>query len=249
MKIRMKILSAIMAVTMGLFIGGCGKETALQEPEPQKTESQNTKTQNTENKNTETQETEIWIPETQVAEFRAEDLTTEQQNMLAVMDSLNMCMVENEWEYEPENPDFFWSALTYTIGNYSNLRDNETSGLITIEDGVMKVYYRLVQEYATGLFEDYSDLLEIPAGNTMVALDADNEYYDFNMGDRGLSYGKIVSWVDNGDGTSTVETQLLGAEDDSVIADYIYTLVANPYADGIEDPLFVYTIRSVEKVQ
>ena len=47
-----------------------------------------------------------------------ESLSAEQQNMLAVMDSLNMCMLENDWEYAPEDPVFLWTALFYTIGNH-----------------------------------------------------------------------------------------------------------------------------------
>ena len=47
-----------------------------------------------------------------------ESLSAEQQNMLAVMDSLNMCMLENDWEYAPEDPAFLWTALFYTIGNH-----------------------------------------------------------------------------------------------------------------------------------
>ena len=47
-----------------------------------------------------------------------ESLSAEQQNMLAVMDSLNMCMLENDWEYTPEDPAFLWTALFYTIGNH-----------------------------------------------------------------------------------------------------------------------------------
>ena len=170
--------------------------------------------------------------------------------MLAVMDSLNMCMVENDYSFDAADPQFFWSALFYTIGNYHDLRDNEGDGMITCdyESGYMKVFYRLVQEYASGIFEEYEDLPEIPEG-CPVTLDEDTEYYDFMMGDRGMSYGKIVSWTEYEDGTNLVETQLLDPSDETIIADYQYVLVENSYAEGITDPMFTYTVRSAEKVQ
>ncbi len=178
-----------------------------------------------------------------------EELSKEQQNMLAVMDSLNMCMVENQCDYTPEDPDFLWKALFYTIGNYPDLRDNEESGLITIDNstGTIIVNYKLVQEYATGITESYSDLPALPE-DAFVFQSEDSEYYHFPMGDRGLSYGKIASWTVNEDGTHTVETQLIGADDESLIAAFEYVLVDNPYADGITDPMFLYTIRSVRKL-
>lgn len=178
-----------------------------------------------------------------------ENLTREQQNMLAVMDSLNMCMVENNCEYSPEDPTFLWNALFYTIGNYPDIRDNEANGLLTkdIYAGVLVVNYKLVQEYATGITETFSDLPALPA-DSVVSQSEDTEYYDFPMGDRGLSYGKIASWTSNGDGTHTVETRLIGADDESLIAAYEYILVENPYAAGITDPMFIYTVRSVKKL-
>lgn len=184
-----------------------------------------------------------------IVEIPVEELSKEHQNMLAIMDSLNMCMVENQCDYAPEDPDFLWKALFYTIGNYPDLRDNEGNGLITIDNstGTMIVNYKLVQEYATGITESYSDLPALPEGS-YVTQSEDTEYYHFPMGDRGLSYGKIASWTENGDGTHTVETQLIGADDESLIAAFEYVLVDNPYGDGITDPMFLYTIRSVRKL-
>ena len=72
------------------------------------------------------------------------------ESALQVMDSLMLSMLENDYVYEPENPEFFWLALFYEICNYGYLR--EGSGMI--EEGIAKVYYRVVQDYATGLIED-----------------------------------------------------------------------------------------------
>ena len=188
--------------------------------------------------------------ETEDVELDVENLSEEQNNMLAVMDSLNMCMKENDYSYDSSNPEFVWSALFYTIGNYPNVGNRDNSDLMEEngETGIRKVYYKLVQEYATGLFEDYSELPDLPEEG-IVQQDTDADYYDFQMGDRGISYGRIASWTEHADGTNTVVTELVDAEDDSVITAYRYVLVHNSYADGVTDPMFTYTVRSVEKIK
>lgn len=188
--------------------------------------------------------------ETEDVELDVENLSEEQNNMLAVMDSLNMCMKENDYSYDSSDPEFVWSALFYTIGNYPNVGNRDNSDLMEEngETGIRKVYYKLVQEYATGLFEDYSELPDLPEEG-IVQQDTDADYYDFQMGDRGISYGRIASWTEHADGTNTVVTELVDAEDDSVITAYRYVLVPNSYADGVTDPMFTYTVRSAEKIK
>lgn len=183
-------------------------------------------------------------------ELDVENLSEEQNNMLAVMDSLNMCMKENDYSYDSSDPEFVWSALFYTIGNYPNVGNRDNSDLMEEdgETGIRKVYYKLVQEYITGLFEDYSELPDFPEEG-IVQQDTDADYYDFQMGDRGISYGRIASWTEHADGTNTVVTELVDAEDDSVITAYRYVLVPNSYADGVTDPMFTYTVRSAEKIK
>lgn len=188
--------------------------------------------------------------ETEDVELDVENLSEEQNNMLAVMDSLNMCMKGNDYSYDSSDPEFVWSALFYTIGNYPNVGNRDNSDLMEEngETGIRKVYYKLVQEYATGLFEDYSELPDLPEEG-IVQQDTDADYYDFQMGDRGISYGRIASWTEHADGTNTVVTELVDAEDDSVITAYRYVLVPNSYADGVTDPMFTYTVRSAEKIK
>lgn len=177
----------------------------------------------------------------------AEELGKKEENMLAIMDSLNMCMAEQGYQYDVNNAQFFWTALAYTIGNYPNLRDNESNGTLTYNpEGYYRVYYKLVQEYASGIFADYSNLPELPEIG-MVGKDADPEYYHFYVGDRGTTYGVLDSWKNNGDGTYTAVTKLVSSFDHSEIAAYEYVLVKNSYADGISNPMFVYAIKSVTK--
>lgn len=45
-------------------------------------------------------------------------LNGHQENMLMLMDALNMCLVENGYNYDITDTEFFWNALNYTIMTY-----------------------------------------------------------------------------------------------------------------------------------
>lgn len=78
--------------------------------------------------------------------------------MLMPMDALMMCAVEEEKNYDPADPEFFWGALFRELGNHS-----DASSLITTnENWELQVPRQVAQEFATGLFADYSDLLAVP---------------------------------------------------------------------------------------
>lgn len=196
----------------------------------------------------ELQEAEVESAQKKAAEAAGEfPMDEKQQSALYVMDSLLMCMMENDSTYEPQNPEFFWSALFYEIGNYGYLRE----GTSTIEsdgvEGVAKVYYRTAQEYASALFADYSDLLPLPDGMTSVQMNPqDNEQYLFQMGDRGISAARITAWTDNGDGTYQATAELYGTDDNSVLATGEFTLVDSPYVDAVSEPIFYYTVSDAK---
>lgn len=259
---RKKWSGILCVVLLGavLIFAGCGEKNANTEPQSEENGSQAETQQEADEKTQAETQSDAATEEMSSEESASimtdageildvEHLTQEQSNMFAIMDSLNMCMVETGSLYDPQDPEFFWNALLYTIGNYPDIRDNESTGLMVVDNknGVRTVNYKLVQEYATGIFAEYSDLPALPA-NCAVKLNEDAEYYDFPMGDRGASYSKVVSWFIKSDGVHSVEVQLLSREDDRIIAEYLYTLVDNPYADGITDPMFRYTIKNVEEI-
>ena len=255
MKKRLVVYMMATVLCTAFGIAGCGQSAQKGQTAAAVTPASDSPTDSTEtgtevNVDEEIQQGTTEVQTSDGTSLDVEHLSKEQSAMLAVMDSLNMCMEENTCEYEPENPDFFWKALYYTVGNYPDIRDNRSSGLLVEnqEEACYEVDSRLLREYATGLFEDYSDLLELPA-DSVVTQGSDDSYYKLPLGDRGLSNGKIVSWVQNADGTNLVETQLIDPSDNTIIADYKYTLVVNPYAQAVSAPLFTYTVRSVEKVQ
>lgn len=253
-KMKYVTLAAVTILSAALLCACSGKgestvpevvevvEEAVQEEEPVQEEAVVEEASAAEESSTEESNKEESTGEIQLDE--------KTKSALRVMDSLLMCMCETEYTYEPENPEFFWSALFYTIGNYGYLREGpgliESDGVI----GVATAYYRVVQEYATGLFEDYNDLLEIPADMSMVYVNPeDGDQYCFLMGDRGASAPRLTSWTDNGDGTYHATAEIYGLDDKSIIVKGEFTLIDNPYLDAFSDPIFYYTVRDAKIVE
>lgn len=169
------------------------------------------------------------------------NLNGHQENMLMLMDALNMCLVENSYEFDIANAEFFWNALNYTIMNYPEVPGADSEELLSwAEDySYMKVHQDLVDVYAEGLFADYSTLPEVPE-DCLVSASEEPGYYQLSIGDRGSSYGEIVTWVQTPDGNCHVEARLADAMDDKTIVSYVYELVEN----AKEDAVFAYRIKS-----
>ena len=88
-------------------------------------------------------------------------LTTEETvaTMQDPIDALARCMVENNLEYNPEDPDFFWTALYYFAGGYGLKHEGVEELTDTYQ---LKVPSTVMEEYAIALFSDYKGLPELP---------------------------------------------------------------------------------------
>ena len=162
------------------------------------------------------------------------------QNMLMPMDALMMCAVEEEKNYDPADPEFFWGALFRELGNHS-----DASSLITTnENWELQVPRQVAQEFATGHFADYSDLLAVPDSlSSIIRYDESWDAYILSPGDRGLSAAEILSASETEDGGYDVTARLYDVTDSSDICVYLFH--PNAYADGITDPLFLYSVESM----
>lgn len=58
--------------------------------------------------------------------------------------------------------------------------------------------------------------------------------YMFSLGDRGLSQAEMLSCMQNADGSTIICAK--------------FHLETNPYADGISEPMFLYTISAAEEI-
>lgn len=163
-------------------------------------------------------------------------------NMLMPMDALMMTAVEQGQDYDPSSPEFFWGALYRELGLYAG-----ASSLITTEEsGEIKVPRQTAQEFATGLFADYSDLPALPESlSSMIRYDEGWDAYFLSPGDRGLSAAELLTASLTEDGGYDMTARLYDVTDSSDICVYRFHLVPNAYADGITEPLFLYSVESM----
>lgn len=163
-------------------------------------------------------------------------------NMLMPMDALMMTAVEQGQDYDPSSPEFFWGALYRELGLYA-----DASSLITTEEsGEIKVPRQTAQEFATGLFADYSDLPALPESlSSMIRYDEGWDAYFLSPGDRGLSAAELLTASLTEDGGYDMTARLYDVTDSSDICVYRFHLVSNAYADGITEPLFLYSVESM----
>lgn len=164
-------------------------------------------------------------------------------SMTAPVDALARCMLEQKLEYDPQDPEFFWTALFYFAGAYG--LDHE---LVEEEEGSyqLKVPTPVMQEHAAALFAEYNDLFDLPSimkGN--VSYDPDWDAYFLSRGDIGLSELKFTSYEKTDDGHAvTAELWSTGPEEEKIAA-YDVILTDNAYIDGIEDPLYFYSVKEI----
>ena len=163
-------------------------------------------------------------------------------HMLMPMDALMMTAVEQGQDYDPSSPEFFWGALYRELGLYA-----DASSLITTEEsGEIKVPRQTAQEFATGLFADYSDLPALPESlSSMIRYDEGWDAYFLSPGDRGLSAAELLTASPTEDGGYDMTARLYDVTDSSDICVYRFHLVPNAYADGITEPLFLYSVESM----
>ena len=168
-------------------------------------------------------------------------------SMTAPIDALARCMLEQGLEYDPQNPEFFWTALFYFASGYGLEHE-----LVTEEEGTyqLKVPTPVMQEHATALFADYNDLFDLPSimkGN--ISYDPAADTYSVSRGDIGLSQMQIISYEKTEDGY-LLRTHLLSTDSEQdLIQAYDVVLTDNAYIDGIESPLYFYSVKEITPVE
>lgn len=160
------------------------------------------------------------------------------EKMSALMDSLLMCMKENNRNYEASNTEFFWTSLYYAIGNYGYKHP-----LAKINEDKITLPKQVVQEFATGLFAQYNDLLELPEQLINIQYDKGLNAYHFMLGDRGLSAFEMTDKIQNEDGSFDIKARLYDVTNEETICEGNFHLVKNIYADSIAEPIFYYSIE------
>lgn len=165
------------------------------------------------------------------------------ESMAEPIDALARCMLENNLEYDPHDPDFFWTAMFYFAGGYglehSQAAEDDTTYQLILPENAM-------QEYATALFAEYDGLFDLPEimeGN--VAYHADEGVYFLSRGDIGLSEIRLTSYAETSDGYSLTAELWSTEPEEELICAYHVTLIDNPYADTVEAPLYFYSVKDI----
>ncbi len=164
------------------------------------------------------------------------------QNMLEPSDAILMCRVEGKFSYTPKDPTFFWAALYDFTCLYGAKHP-----LSKVTDTELIMPRQAVQEYATALFADYNDLLDLPESlSDHIKYDADTDTYSFGLGDRGLSQPEIIGFTDNGDGSYILDVALKSLDEGNIICSGKFTIVPNEYASSMSDPIYNFSISQVD---
>lgn len=168
-------------------------------------------------------------------------------SMKAPIDALARCMLENDMEYDPEDPDFFWTALYYFAGAYGL----EHEDVEEVPDSYqLKVPASIMEEHAIALFSDYDGLMDLPSimkGN--VSYDPDENAYFLSRGDIGASEMRLSNVEETEDGYTLVAELWSMEQTEELIAQFDVTLVRNTFSEEIENPLYLCSVSSIKLVQ
>ena len=156
--------------------------------------------------------------------------------MTPVFDALIRAMYETDSAYAPKDETFFWTTL-YLMGVNSG---EELGRAELTEDTMIKVPRQAMQEFASACFEDYDDLLPLPSDEGSISYDEGQDAYLLAPSDPGDTETEILD-AEETDGLVTAHVKFSGDE-----GIYTFTLVSNPYASGISNPVFMYTVSSVQ---
>ncbi len=175
-------------------------------------------------------------------EAEQKPMPADMASMAAPIDALARCMLENNMAYSPEDPAFFWTALFYFTGAYGLQHPlaEET------EHYEIMLPSQAMQEHASVLFANYNDLFPLTdnmAGN--ISYDSHQDAYFVSRGDIGLSALKLTSFAETKDGYAITAELCSTGETEERIAAWDVVLVENAYTDGIENPLYLYSVADI----
>ena len=160
--------------------------------------------------------------------------------MLPVFDSVMRAMTDGDTSvYAPKDARFFWYTLYLMGNNWGHthpLFERENNGSILLRRQVM-------QEFATAAFFDYDDLLPVPQSlEGTIAYDKDRDAYRLAPSDMGSAYAKIISA-----GAFERESAFVTVgmyDQDELLYTVDFKLTANPYADHVTKPTYMFSVDS-----
>ncbi len=165
--------------------------------------------------------------------------------MMPILDSiLNTMGMTDTTPYAPKDADFFWSVLYLTGVNWGH-----THPLIEYNNVHAIIPSQVMQEFASAAFRDYDDLLPLPQSfEDAMQYDDGLDAYLLALSDRGDSSTTLDSVEANADGSVTALVSLHIAPD-AFWGTMEFNLAANPYAEAISEPTYLYTVQDAKLVK
>lgn len=164
--------------------------------------------------------------------------------MSAPIHALAETMLDTGIDYQPDDPEFFWNSLHFFLQTYGNRH-----GAVGLsDDGVMRVPRKTMQEHAIALFSVYDDLPELPESlSGRIVYDESWDAY-LVYSEEYEPYTLALAELSEEKGTYRLEAALSGVDGETVGV-WEVELVKNTYADGIQDPLYPYSVASMHSLE
>ncbi len=161
--------------------------------------------------------------------------------MMPILDSIVETMgIGEDSAYKPNDDGFCWYVL-YLMG----VNWGATHPLVEMTDECIIVPRQAMQEFASAAFFDYKDLPAIPEDMAQsVQYDESIDAYRLAYSDRGTSETRMGTLDVAADGTVTVNVELYETPDELLLGTITFTLVANPYVEGINEPIYLYSVSN-----
>lgn len=167
-------------------------------------------------------------------------------SMVAPIDALARCMLENDLAYDANDPEFIWTALFYFAGEHAS----EDAAVTKTDKGYLNVPTEVMLEHAKTLFHNLTALPELPPimhGN--ITYDAAADAYLLAQGDHGLSE-MILADAKETEGGYTVTAQLWSMDESSeIIAEWDTTLQKLTFEEHTTLPRYLCSISDMVQIE
>lgn len=164
------------------------------------------------------------------------------EKMTPIFDSIVRAIgIDGAYMYNPQDPTCFWTVLYMMGENYGT-----THPLVELQGDTMVVPRKVMQEFATAAFCDYNDLLEIPETlRTKIQYDQSLDAYLLTPSILENTKTAVSYWCLLEDGTVSATVGLYRAEGElPALGEVRFLLKDNPYADGITEPIYRYSVMA-----
>ncbi len=179
------------------------------------------------------------VTDTPAATQDVSKVKTDIEAMMPILDSIVRTMgIGEDAAYAPNDDAFFWYVL-YVMG----VNWGATHPLVEQTDECVIVPRQAMQEFASAAFLD-NDLPAVPDGMAQsVQYDEGLDAYRLAYSDRGNTETRMGALDVAADGTVTVNVELYEIPDE-LLGTIAFTLVANPYVEGLSEPIYLYSVSA-----